>query len=339
MSVRELKVKKRKLLNLIKEGCIMPVKRNLKAKMFHVINSTKSGTVIKPTPVYLAIRKQEKDLAFTFTARDKIVSFATHLSAYNHKEAWSIKYLFNEVFEKCKEHGISDVRVYIANVSVFEKTQEIALNLSRIAAGYGLTKLDVYLIQDGEYTAEYQIAENAIYRMNKKGEAELLQINDKLDDFNLDLKHQRDYQPKLLFKKPLFVGKNHAEHNKERLVGLKTHSHGHERNFKNVMIEMLEMEASIKQKTKEAMKYVNDVLHRDSLGYIELDSSTLQEWTMDWVEMLSLDKKDLISITALENYLLNKVALAKSYLDRRSRSNGQVQTNCFNYKPILSCAV
>lgn len=320
------------------EGLVMPIKKSSRVKMFNVSQPPKNHSVgHKISRVYLAINKHDKDIAFTLEA-DRLISLSTHLPAFNHKQAWSFKYAYLEIFEKCKDYGVKEIRVYVADEAVYEKTKEISNNLARIASGYGVMKVDVFILKNGEYEYGYQLAEQSIKRMNRNGESESIIVKESYCQFEFDFKHPREYQSKLLFKKPLFIGKNHSQHKKDKVSGLKVNTAVNERNFRNVMVELLENEASIKLKTREAMKYVNEILYKDGMGYISLEGSTLQEWTCDWVETITLNQVEGISVTHLENYLIAKVEAAKNHLDRFKSHGVQPVLRNRNNQRVLAIA-
>ena len=315
----------------------MKVKQNRGLKVVHVLNKKGGSSLNKPVIAYLAADKKEKDFALLLQ-HEGVKAFATHLPAYNHKEAWSTKFPFIEVFSKCKIHGIQEVRIYIADPMLYEKTTSITSNLNRIAAENGITKLEVFFLKEGDYPAEYQAAEHLIKQMSEQGISEIDVQVDEVVDLGFEPKHPREYQPKFMAKKSIFVGKNHAQHGREKTMALKANNAQNERNFKNVMLELLENKASAKAKTKEAMKYVNDVLFREGLGFVSLDQSTLQEWTMDWVETLTLAHKDKISVANLEHSLLSKVEDAKKFIDqKRNHSNSYLISNA-NRPPMAAIA-
>lgn len=315
----------------------MKVKQIRSLRVVHVLNKKGGNSVNKPTRVYFAASKKEKDFAFVLQD-EGVKAFASHLPAYNHKEAWSLKLPFIEIFNKCKLHGVKEIRVYVADEGIFEKVAQITNNLNRIASENGISKLEVFFLKDGDYPAEYQAAEYLIKQLGEQGVGEINVEVGAVDDFEFEVKHAREYQPKFMAKKPLYVGKNHAQHGREKTRALKTNNTQNERNFKNVMLELLENNASVKAKAKEAIKYVNEVLFRDGLGFVALDQSTLQEWTMDWVETMKMSQKDKISVTHLEDFLLSKVEFAISFIDRKKHHTNSHLISNTNRPPLAAIA-
>lgn len=294
----------------------MKIKQVCGLKVANIVNRKGFKSVNKPTKIYLAVNKKEKDFGVVFE-QNGLIAFASHLPAYNHKEAWSSKLPFIEIFEKCKAVGLREIRVYVADAMLFEKASSIANNLNRLAVENNLLKFEMFFLKQGDYVAEYQLAEHTAKKMNDMALGELKVKFKSWDDVEFEPKSPKDYLPKFMAKKPAYIGKNHANHGRNNILNLKQDSAKNERNFKNVMVELLENGAPSKHATKEAIKYVNEVLYRDDLGYVTLDSGTLLEWTNDWIQTLKLNQKDQISIVGLEGFLLGRVALAKEYLDHK----------------------
>jgi hypothetical protein len=310
----------------------MSTKNNVSANILQIINQIAGKESNKPISIFLAIQRKEKNIAFVMSLEGKVKAFGCQLPELKQKESWSYKAVFTKIAEQCKQLKLENIRLYIADQYTFKMMKIISATLARTAKENGLKKLDICFIKDGFFKGEYQIAEHLVCKIQKKGIPSLNEEFDSLEGFGFLLDSPTDYHAKLLFKKPRFVGKKFANHKKEKTMGLTVTTTASAYKFKQVTAEILGLDLGLKQKAAEVIKYLNDVIYVQDVGFVAIDSSTIREWSMEWLEKLSSPTGGEISLNNLEHYLGNKVREAINHIKHIQSEKGFFCENSYKVK-------